>query len=231
MSLLDVLFPTDCAGCGARGSLGCAACLKLLSAPAVPAWPRPAPAGLPPPWAVATYADACRALLLAYKEQGAVGLRGMLAAPLAAAVLAGWRGALDADEARSEPPRLVLVPVPSSGRAVRTRGDDVVLVLARRAAAIVRRTGVDVRVLPALRHRRTVADSAGLSASARAANLADAFTVRPQARLAVAGATVVLADDLITTGVTLVESANALRSCGAVVVAAATIAATQRDRR
>jgi predicted amidophosphoribosyltransferase len=164
--------------------------------------------------------------LLAYKERGAVGLRAALAVPLAASIRAGLDGV-------SDPPgtvgaRVLVVPVPSAGRAVRARGDDVVLVVTRLAAAIARRAGADVRVVPALRHGRAVADSAGMTAAGRAANLADAFVVRRQTEKLMSGATVVLADDLITTGVTLAESARALRAAGASVVGAATVAATQR---
>lgn len=230
MGWIDALFPTDCAGCGSRGALVCGACLTLLAGAALPAWPSPAPPGLPPPWAVAPYADPCRALLIAYKEDGAVGLRRVLAVPLAASIGTAWEAARRTATAPLDP-LLTVVPVPSARRAVRTRGDDVVLGLSRRAAAIVRRTGVEVVVLPALRHRRPVADSAGLTATARAANLAEAFVVRPRARAAINGATVILADDLVTTGASLAESARALRAAGASVVAAATVAATQRRDR
>jgi predicted amidophosphoribosyltransferase len=224
MALLDVVFPADCAGCGARGALGCAQCLAALSGRAVLAWPHPAPSGLPPPWSVAAYSGSCRDLLLAYKERGAIGLRGALAVPLARSLLA----AAAASTAESARDRLIVVPVPSAGRAVRARGDDVVLGLTRRAASVVRCSGVAVRVMPALRHGRVVADSSGLSAPARAANLAGAFAVRRPARAALIGAPVVIADDLITTGATLAEAARTLRECGALVVGAATVAATRR---
>jgi predicted amidophosphoribosyltransferase len=223
MSLIDAMFPVDCAGCGARGRLSCAACSAVLAAPATLVWPRPSPPGLPPPWAVAAYADPCRALLIAYKERDAVGLRAALALALAAAISAAVRAT-----ATGPAQRLLVVPVPSTRAAVRARGDDVVLGLTRRAATLVRRSGVNVAVVPALCHGRTVTDSAGLSAAARAANLAGAFAVRRQQRCALAGGTVILADDLITTGVTLAEAARALRAEGAAVVAAATVAATRR---
>jgi predicted amidophosphoribosyltransferase len=233
MSLLDLLLPTDCAGCGVRGqgAIACVTCLESLSGPAMPAWPHPAPPGLPPPWAVAAYDDPCRALLLAYKERGAIGLRGVLAVPLGASIRAAVppdSDPVDCGPLARRGSRILVVPVPSAGRAVRMRGDDVVLVLSRQAAAIVRRAGKDVRVVPALRHHRSVADSAGLTATARAANLRDAFVVRDRAGRVVAGATVILADDLITTGASLAEAARALRAAGATVVGAATVAATQR---
>jgi predicted amidophosphoribosyltransferase len=217
MSLLDLLFPTACAGCGHRGALSCAECRRALSGAAVAVWPRPSPAGLPPPWAAVQYSGVSRDLLLAYKERGAIGLCGALAVPLAAALRAA---------AGAGP--VVVVPVPSARHAVRERGDDVVMLLTRRAAMIARGHGLALRVVPALRHARRVADSAGLGAADRTANLAGAFVVRRDARPVVSGVRVVIADDLITTGATLAEAARALRGCGAEVIGAATVAATSR---
>lgn len=172
---------------------------------------------------MAEYTDPCRALLIAYKERGAVGLRAWLASALAAAITAAW-----AFVAATRPGPVVIVSIPSSRPAVRARGDDVVLGLARRAAAICRRADAAVRVVPALRHTRPVLDSSGLTASARAANLRGAFAVSRRALPRVAGSTVILADDLMTTGATLAEAAGACRTAGADVVAAATVASTQR---
>jgi predicted amidophosphoribosyltransferase len=157
-------------------------------------------------------------MLLSYKERGAIGLARILAVPLAAAVCAAAGGRRD----------VVVVPVPSSRSAIRSRGDDVTLLLVRRAAAAARRHGVAVRVVPALRHDRRVVDQAGLSARDRAANLSGAFAVRPGAAARVGAGQVVVADDVVTTGATLVEAARALRHSGVPVLAAATIAATQR---
>jgi predicted amidophosphoribosyltransferase len=176
---------------------------------------------MPPPWAVGDYDGAVRQLLLAYKERGASGLRRPLGEALARAVAAA---AGDLPPGRS----VTVVPVPSTRAAIRERGDDVVLELARVAAAGVRRAGCDARVLPALSHVRRVRDSAGLGAADRASNLRGALAVRPSAQRRVAGATVVLVDDLVTTGATLVEAARSLRGSGGVVVGAATVAATRR---
>jgi predicted amidophosphoribosyltransferase len=219
MSWFDVVFPSDCLGCGRRGGPSCGACRSTLAGAAKVRWPRPSPPGLPPPWAVAPYAGACRDFLLAYKERGAIGLRGALAVPLAASIAAA------SDRSARQ---VLIVPVPSARRAIRERGDDVVLGLARRAASIARRRGAPVRVVPALSHTRRVVDSAGLNAADRMANLAGAFTVRQASAPTLAGALVVVADDLVTTGATAAEAARALRQCGAIVIGAAAVAATQR---
>lgn len=232
MGLLDALFPADCLGCGRPGALVCRCCLAELAGPACPAWPRPTPPDLPPPWSVSAYSGAARDLLISYKERGAGALRRPLAAALATAVSAvidtapaERRNALSGPVADRAP---VLVPVPSSRAAVRHRGDDVVLGLARGAAAILRRSGLPIGVTAALRHVRVVADSAGLSAYDRAANLAGALAVRATAVRVVEDATIVLVDDLITTGASLAEAARTLRAAGGTVIGAATVAATQR---
>ncbi|HTW18915.1 MAG TPA: phosphoribosyltransferase family protein [Mycobacteriales bacterium] len=177
---------------------------------------------MPATWTVVDYADPVRALVIAYKEHGAVGLAEVLAVPLATAVAAAVASRVDVGR-----PAL-LVPVPSSRKAIRARGDDVVLRLARRAGSLLRREGARVRVATALRHDRAVADSAGLSSAHRAANLAGAFAIRPAYRNLLTGADVVLLDDLVTTGATLAEAARAVRGAGATVAGAATVAATQR---
>jgi predicted amidophosphoribosyltransferase len=120
--------------------------------------------------------------------------------------------------------------MPSSRSSVRRRGDDVVLALARTAASRLRLAGHHVRVAPLLEHTRAVQDSAGLSAAAREANLAGAMRLRRPAGPSLRGLTVVLVDDLLTTGATLVEAARVLRAAGAIVPSAAAVAATARHR-
>jgi predicted amidophosphoribosyltransferase len=87
---------------------------------------------------------------------------------------------------------------------------------------------MQVRVVPALRHVRTVTDSAGLGAADRVANLSGAFAVGRRWQRSLAGTEVVIADDLLTTGATIAEATRTLRGGGAVVVGAATVAATVR---
>jgi predicted amidophosphoribosyltransferase len=221
--LLGLLCPARCASCGADGALACERCLAALAAPPRPVRPTPCPAGFPATYAVADYGGPCRDLILAYKDRGAVGLCGKLAEALAVALLAA------AAAARGREP--VIVPVPSSPAAIRERGDDVMLLLARRAAALARPTLGRVRVVPALRQRRPVADSVGLGAAARAANLDRALAVRPRALPRLIGHPAVLVDDLVTTGATLAEASRALGEAGGCVIGAAAVAATRRHDR
>ena len=120
---------------------------------------------------------------------------------------------------------VVLVPVPSAAGAVRRRGLDSTLALARQAAR--RLSGrYPTTVAPTLVHARGVRDQAELDALARQANLAGAFTLRAP----VPTAPTVVVDDLVTTGSSLTEAARVLRRAGVTLVGAATVAAAQRHR-
>jgi predicted amidophosphoribosyltransferase len=160
-------------------------------------------------------------MLLDFKERGSIGL----ARPLGE-VVARCAAAAVPDPAAS----LLLVPVPSSPAAIRRRGDDVVRLLAERAHRRLRACGRQTKVAAVLRQRRQVADSAGLSAPARLTNLADALEVLRRGQAGVRGARVVIIDDLVTTGATLVAATEALSRAGAHVVGAAAVAATRRQR-
>ncbi|GGW66441.1 hypothetical protein GCM10010381_59330 [Streptomyces xantholiticus] len=154
--------------------------------------------------AAAPYADSVRAVLLAHKERGALGLAGPLGVALAGAVLAAV-----ADGTGPGGP-LLLVPVPSAPSAVRARGQDPTRRIALAAAGELRRTGRVAKVLPVLRQRRRMADQAGLTARQRLANTRGALEVRAGGARLLAGGRAVLVDDLMTTGATLVEAARAL---------------------
>ena len=217
VDVLDLVLPQTCAGCERRAALLCATCQAFLTgAPVRPAWPERVPAGLPRPWAAASYDGPVRAAVVAHKERG----RTALAEPLGRALARAVRAAAP----RAGP--FAVVPVPSTRRSVRARGHDPTWRMAEAAVVELRAAGAHAGLVRALRHRRKVADQASLPAGRRAANLAGALEAVPEAPLA--GRTVVLVDDVITTGATLAEAARALRAGGAKVLAAATVAATPR---
>ncbi|MBZ4324228.1 ComF family protein, partial [Streptomyces huiliensis] len=122
--IAGLVLPADCAGCGAARRVLCEECREELAGrSARRAWPDPVPAGLPPVYAAAWYADAVRSVLLAHKERGALALAEALGGALAGAV---WRvGTSGARRgARGPDGPLLLVPVPSARRAVARRGHD-----------------------------------------------------------------------------------------------------------
>ncbi|MGW2079747.1 ComF family protein [Streptomyces sp. NPDC001939] len=86
----DLVLPAECGGCGRPRTALCARCGDALygGAPGR-VRPSPEPPGLPVVHAAAPYQDAVRAVLLAHKERGALGLAEPLGAALAGAVRAG----------------------------------------------------------------------------------------------------------------------------------------------
>ncbi|PZS29760.1 MAG: amidophosphoribosyltransferase [Pseudonocardiales bacterium] len=220
-SVVDLLFPADCAGCGDPADTLCARCRRRFAGPHA-AVRRSGSAGLPLTVTAASYDGPVRAALLAYKERGRRDLAGPLGAALAGAVAAVVATA-------GEPTAGVvgLVPVPSRRRAARRRGGDHVARLARRAAADLCASGRPAAVVELVRLRGSPRDSAGLDAAARVLNVAGCFGLDPVrfAGAAACGALVVV-DDIVTTGATLAEvtramSAAGLPACGAAVLAAA----------
>lgn len=223
-ALVDLVLPGRCAGCGAvRVSAHaplCLSCYEVLHQPPRDLRPRPAPPGLPSPWSVASYERPIRSAIVAYKEHGRVALARPLGGALARAVTSAT--------AHTSRDPVLLVPVPSQRAGVRRRGFDPVDRLARAAVSALRADGGAAQSLMSLRHTRSVSDQAALSASGRAVNLAGALEVVRDGRRAVRGRSVLLVDDVVTTGATLAEAARALRLAGVQVPCAAVIAATRR---
>lgn len=113
------------------------------------------------------------------------------------------------------------VPVPLHRSRLRARGFN-------QAADLARHLGLPV--IHALRRTRATPSQADLPASRRHANVRNAFT--PRRGCTVAGACVVLVDDVCTTGATLEACASVLKQAGAREVRALTAArAVSRPRR
>ncbi len=116
------------------------------------------------------------------------------------------------------PPKLIIVPIPLHSEKLQTRGFNQAELIAR---SFCQTTGHKLD-LSLQRTRSTVAQF-GLSKSARAENVAGAFTLAPHTSLK-PDTTVLLIDDIYTTGATVREAAAALREkqiyvCGVAVVA------------
>ncbi|MFI2432594.1 ComF family protein [Streptomyces sp. NPDC018693] len=206
--LTDLVLPGECGGCGRPRTVLCPECRAALSG-AVPrrVRPVPEPSGLPAVYAAAPYTGEVRAVLLAHKERGALGLGPALGVGLAGAVRVG----LGEGGGGPAPRDVVLVPVPSARSTVRARGHDPARRIALAAAGELRRTGTPARVAAVLRQRRAVADQAGLNSRQRLANLVGALAVTAAGARVLAGGRVVIVDDLVTTGASLAEAARAVR--------------------
>lgn len=169
------------------------------------------------------YDDLLRGLVSAHKDRGALGLAPLLADRLAQSVHALLAGTGTAGP-------VLLVPVPSSAAAVRRRGYDATLALARLVVRQLRGRH-ELRAVHLLVQRVALADQAGLDAAGRRANLHGGLRLRrrpPGWDPSLLSTPTVLVDDLVTTGASLAEAARVLLGAGVPVVGAATVAATER---
>lgn len=197
---VDLLLPAICAGCGAPGAACCAECLGEFARPSRIAR---GPTADVPIYALAGYDGVARRLVLAFKERR----RRDLAASLGG-VLAGTLPYLP--DARADGDGVWwLVPAPSRRSASRVRGGPHLMRLARACAAALARDGHSVAVAPALRLGRGARDAVGLDQARRAANLAGRLRLDPRG-LPAPGASVVLLDDVVTTGTTAAACSRAL---------------------
>ncbi|WP_156762218.1 ComF family protein [Microbacterium karelineae] len=199
---LALLFPVVCAGCGEPGAALCGACRDELR-PDVRVVRVGPPADPLIVHASLSYAGAAAAAIRALKEDGRVDLARACGAALRPSLAAAAGGERD----------VLAVPVPSRPGAARSRGYRVVEQLLR-AAGIPPTRG--------LRWARGAEDQRGLGRAGRARNMAGALAPRRLPH----GARIVLVDDVVTTGATLVEARRALESAGAMVCGAATLAST-----
>jgi ComF family protein len=95
-------------------------------------------------------------------------------------------------------------------------------------ATLSRMSGVAVDPLVLTRTRPTASQGAMPSARARRRNVRGAFKVPPNRRHAVEGRTILLVDDVLTTGATVEACARALKRAGAARVLALTLARVVR---
>jgi len=219
---LSVLYVPACAACDARVARGqplcapcasslvpigaaCPRCAEPLAGPASTPCARcrrdPLPLdGIAAPW---RYGGELGRALRRLKFDGRPDVARTLA-PLVAPFLAAVARATGAD---------VIVPVPLHWRRRAARGFNQAQLLldhAGRAARldVPRRAGLLRRVRPTLAQT-------GLSARERAANLAGALAAPARARRDLVGRTVLVFDDVVTTGATMAAAARALRAAGA----------------
>lgn len=161
------------------------------------------------------YADAVRGLIHLLKYDNV-----LPAAPVLGELLAQAISQLDLSA--DTPPLLVPVPLHASKR--RERGFNQAEMITR---AAVRHLPNRVGIASVLKRQRPTHSQVGLTREERIANLRDAFRVLDPAR--VKGRTVIVIDDVMTTGSTVSECARVLKKAGAERVWAATVARTLKS--
>ena len=124
----------------------------------------------------------------------------------------GWRGVGDFmgfEMARRAPAAVrgadCVVPVPTSRRNMRRRGYNQAAVIARALASKLR-----APLVPCLERQRQDSTQTALNPMQRRANVSGAFVLVERFRDALAGSRIVLVDDVITTGATVLAAVEAM---------------------
>ena len=201
----DLLFTPQCLLCAQLGKPICLDChqqLKPFSTRRL--------SGITKIYCAGEYSGWLRETLITYKNGN------LRVVPALAQIL------LKTLEVRHSKLPLQVIPIPSSIVKIQERGYDSMAKLC--AEMSQQKRGLQV-CQGALYLRREVRDQVGLTARERATNLADAFTARHRL-----SGTVVIVDDVITTGATLSNAAKALRIAGAQSIFAITLCGSPDPR-
>lgn len=210
-SINELLFPQRCISCKVLGQALCSDCLSEWRFEKRFQILKDHNSNKLPVFSSVNYSDVTRSIILASKESSIKDADRLIAQALNFSLT----NFLQCNFATH------LVPIPSRAQATRSRGRDFLDEITQGAA---REFNLNSAAL--LRHSRKVRDQSGLSLSARRNNLAGAFVLDTRREWPIK-AELLLIDDLVTTGATLLEAARALRYAGFEVKGAVTAAVAQ----
>lgn len=237
-AVLDAVLPPLCLGCNeivsAPGSL-CARCwqgFSFVSTPHCACCGTPFAEDLGPEAlcagclvrrpryhrarAALVYDDRSRRIVLPFKHGDRTDI---------ARACGGWMARAGADLLASAD---LVAPVPLHWRRLFMRRYNQAMLLARIVVRTAAR-GRALRLAPdLLRRQRWTGSQAGLVATERRRNVREAFDVHPKWRPEIAGRTVLLVDDVLTTGATVEACARALQRAGVPRVDVLTLARVVR---
>lgn len=212
MSFLDriisTVVPHDCLGCKLEGRLICAGCVRSLrrvypccyrcrkpTAKSLTCLDCSTDSDLTQVQAVAVYQDLAKKLVWKLKYAHAQAAAREMASPMSQLLDRQAWGSL------------LIVPVPTATSRQRKRGYDQARLLARELSRRICQPYADVLA------RQNQIHQVGASREQRLQQLAAAFRVTKPGRIC--GVTILLVDDVVTTGATLEAAARCLRQAGA----------------
>ena len=211
--LLDLFFPPRCPFCGkvTKGHMVCPACRKTLPWTEGQETRRELSSDVvcaAPLW----YEDAARSGILRYKFQGGVAAADVLGELVARCAAEEFSGEFD-----------TVTWVPVGPKRLKKRGYDQTRLLAEAACRLWETEAVQLLRKPL----DNPAQSELKDAAARRANVLGVYEALPGAE----GKHILLMDDVVTSGATLLECARTLKEAGAASVRCVALASVRPDRR
>ena len=193
--LKELLFPVHCFGCKALGLEICSKCRRHWS----PHFYIQKIEDLTV-YSSIKYSPIARSILLNAKENSVE-----LADELIIQALLNCLKRLPTNVLR----HAILMPIPGSKRAIRKRGRDFILDISNELSL---RSGIPIKT--GMKVKRTLLDQSGLSSIDRKRNIYGAFEYQHLGEQIENSKVVLIVDDLVTTGATLLEAHRALKERG-----------------
>jgi ComF family protein len=208
-AILDIFFPKKCVLCGKNKHLLCPPCIQNLTRPFEQI----------NPWTLSLFKyrdSSVKKIIWNIKYRGSHALCQDLVEKLYDELLEFLAEKLSVDEST----QIILIPIPLTKKRLRSRGFNQTEILAKE----LEKQNKDLfktesRVL--IKIKETAPQAQIKNRERRLRNMRGVFTVKNSA--AITGRTVLLIDDITTTGATLSEARNALKDSGAKQVFAITI--------
>jgi predicted amidophosphoribosyltransferase len=214
-SLSDLIFPTRCLGCLELGPTICSKC-RVFWHPHIYRGSYGKDSHTLKIYSSVQYSAVAQRVLLGSKESGLTLADHLVEAGITNSLKYFIR----------EVGMGVLVPIPSRASMVRKRGRRV---LSDLIASVIQENQEDSQIFHTyelLTHLRSVRDQSTLNRSQRERNLEGALRVIKSVKID-SQRPIILVDDLVTSGATLLEAARALRMEGLIVLGAVTACVSQ----
>ncbi len=209
--ILDLIFPRECLGCRILGMLLCEKCLTLV--------PAPPPSEHSFIRAVFDYKNRLiKRAIWRFKYENARGFAEVFAHSLYDEIIGELGDSLHV----SKNEKFLLIPIPLHPARLRERGYNQSELLLRSVMKLDHEGIFELASSVLVRTRKTKPQAHSEKRAVRLANLRDAFECVDHAR--VRGRTVILLDDVTTTGATLLAAKHALISSKPRKVLAFTVA-------
>lgn len=229
MNLLDLFFPKKCLGCGKTGGYFCAECLNFVSPASeriCPVCEKPSIGGLTHPRCrTFTSLDGLTSVF-AYKgiiKKAITKLKYKFVSDIASDLVEIFLSFCGEDKTFSricQQSKIVLVPIPLHPQRKKWRGFNQSELLGKMIA-----DNLSIKFLPDLLIRiKNTTPQVNLREKERKVNIKDAFSLSLNSQLLINNYSILLFDDVWTSGATLKEACKTLKRSGAKMVWGLTLA-------